>query len=1395
MTSLLRKKRSSSASQRPIPQSTTASATTAAAQAFLAKKDDEGQLSNAAAAAALRSYTPTPVGDVQTKRMIRRGSTSSVGSNTSNQRQPFSSDHQRRGSSGSMSQRSFRSPSPGRNATPPVPALPSNVPPLPNNAPVVPAKSSKRREDASRSTASPSSNHKSAQSIESSRWASPKVQAPQSSTTTSVPRDTASPTSPRNINFSRPMSPQMGSPPPLARGTMQSPQPAASLGLTPEQYRRLEERREATRLQEMEWIEREQKRNDAQRLAREGAMAKGARPQSSAGPRVATEPSIASQVLARQRQAGPSAGSGARPLSMPVAAAPPATGYRQSSGPNRQSQTETQAAPARPKQPAPPSALDTDMIPPPSNDQIKAFQTRAASLLARPLTDNYTVPSKPLPKAATTNNLSAADVSKQHGRSVSTPVSAPQSKLVDGRGRAPSESPARSAHFSASPLLPVTKHAPPPRSISPVKSALKGASPRNISPAQARDVIAFSDTGSVLSDESSVPGSGKKKKSVRVSFEERPMMVGQAADTTNSPINTVLSPQDERKHGGEEHDFSMGPRPMLPSFGSVRGRKNLVSEETTGVRTDKEEHLRPVRSIRDNAASLRDDMSDDEDSMATQEAPKNADSVVAAPEIAIQPATPNLEEGKRLTPEAAANQAHDLEGALSAETASSAGASQPKTITDEKVVSAPEIAAKPVVPEATRSEDSDSDESDDDRFSDTVQDQSELEDPGDAGYASLDAIMESPATEAQEGERGLSTLLGRFPSDEKPEQEQETIQIANGIRTDEAASSSVTTPPTEDWNQARAYWSSLSEQQKQALEVSHSSKNLIQPPSKTTTSNAMSQQNTSLRSSPRPAAKTLKKSSTSSPSHPKAHPGQESRPTHFRSSMRPSGSMMSSMRDAPERSPSQGNQQRQSRRVQEPPASADAIALAQATAKAMAAKQAERKAARADAQEDGQRGRATQRDQKPHYSMARSMRDGQLQASARIALPTDSSSMRTTTRSSMRQSMDSIPEAKAGGLLGLGKSKAKPSKPKKARGSTSGRRFASRFVDSSDEDSDGGTSGRVGFRSRFADSDDSDDDAPARPMKITLAPVRGIPTTQDQGLRESTELEDSDEEPTKKKHEPALPRSSKDRPGTPPTSAVLSFGKNPNPAGIESSKHAPDPIKEVKELQSSSPQSRQVNGDTAEGKALAAGTLRDEVVGQSKDKRQSFLSFGRKSKSSESQAALTESKWANTPSSPSSPSSRPQTPSRGLAKTLRETPGDREKRNSVLGLRRFSIGSRDSSAPTTPTGGRAGKEDYPFPPPPIPEKFRELGSGEQPPRPSTSDGLGAVQTGPSQETAQGPSRPPLGEARVSTMTDPGLERQSGSQRKGKLTKTPITSRKTGKPKKFQGLRRAFGMND
>ena len=191
---------------------------------------------------------------------------------------------------------------------------------------------------------------------------------------------------------------------------------------------------------------------------------------------------------------------------------------------------------------------------------------------------------------------SASQADAQQGKNLS-------SLEVPGAQRPTSLSPVRAAHFSAQPMYETpdgTKHQPLGRSVSPAKSALKHSPSRGHSPLVDRSKrIALSEASdtSGLSDEGGKSSSKKKKKSVRVSFEEDSVVMGRAASPviTDSPV--ILSPQnvpktrtwldlvrDQRPSSVEPYpeydDTSIKPTPVLPSFGSVRGRKDQTASPT-----------------------------------------------------------------------------------------------------------------------------------------------------------------------------------------------------------------------------------------------------------------------------------------------------------------------------------------------------------------------------------------------------------------------------------------------------------------------------------------------------------------------------------------------------------------------------------------------------------------------------------------------------------------------------------------------------------------------------------------------------------------------------------------------------------------------------------------------
>lgn len=155
-----------------------------------------------------------------------------------------------------------------------------------------------------------------------------------------------------------------------------------------------------------------------------------------------------------------------------------------------------------------------------------------------------------------------------------------------------SETSVRSAHFATSTDRFVVKHEPPPRSLSPRKSALKSA----VSGKANHDE----------NSESSIPGtslarkdlSPPHRKGARVSWNDNGIVVVAEPGTSEEPgLAGVhnLQPQYNKEGGALEglkgskasslqQDELMSPRPALPLFGSIRDKKGKEPEERQLVR-------------------------------------------------------------------------------------------------------------------------------------------------------------------------------------------------------------------------------------------------------------------------------------------------------------------------------------------------------------------------------------------------------------------------------------------------------------------------------------------------------------------------------------------------------------------------------------------------------------------------------------------------------------------------------------------------------------------------------------------------------------------------------------------------------------------------------------------
>ena len=637
----------------------TPAAATAAAQAFLANRVSNANLSAAAAAAALRSHTttPTPVSEMKTKRMLQRqGSTSSNGSAHGNARRPGTL--QRQNSSGSMTERTFREPSPNRR--PPSRIQNETPPPLPNlpkeyaSPPPVPTRSNRRPASVEppERFSSPPPRIPGGRGVSLDRG--PGVmpgrlnrEAALHNSKSGDCRETEQFTRRGSVNFSRPMSPSASPTSPV---------------LDTSRFPTLPENTKTTSI-------------DFQRptspLAAIGHDLSSSQPRNPISPKKRKEKVLINSTAAGSSELGESQANVAGEYPNAAKITPMIR-----SVPKLPEIVQDEQTAAKPKKKKKRPVVQPDSVSiqgmrsisqndygsdSDTSDRPRTFNTRAAGLLAKqpsivredrdaeeewervdaprrtkgglmgngkmhvtnpmqyedaqhlkdPLTDGHPIPEQD--RGQSTRKL---DIDSGQQLQLRPPSS---------RG---SLSPSRTARFSPQPPFQAQdsiRHQPPQRAISPAKSAMKHSpSSRGSSPAgmfagnlnrQGLASSEASDTTSIVSEEG-YKATSKKKKNVRVSFEDDTMVMGQAATPPTSVDSPVLIgtqskdsakkgwfglPKDKKKsplNSDNEDDGAMKPRPILPSFGSVRGRKEMEtsstsispisSEKTQTVATEKE---------------------------------------------------------------------------------------------------------------------------------------------------------------------------------------------------------------------------------------------------------------------------------------------------------------------------------------------------------------------------------------------------------------------------------------------------------------------------------------------------------------------------------------------------------------------------------------------------------------------------------------------------------------------------------------------------------------------------------------------------------------------------------------------------------------------------------------
>lgn len=168
----------------------------------------------------------------------------------------------------------------------------------------------------------------------------------------------------------------------------------------------------------------------------------------------------------------------------------------------------------------------------------------------------------------------------------------------------PARSPGRTTHFAPTTDQLLVRHEPPPRSVSPRKSALKHSSPtRGTSPSEDGSEASNALSGLVNQDDGL-----SRRRSVRVSFDDQnTTVVGESAEPPEPEPSQIPSPQAKkpwhsiigrykRDSISLDDDEKMTPRPALPSFGSIREKKARDPEERPLVRPLERSLSPPVAS-------------------------------------------------------------------------------------------------------------------------------------------------------------------------------------------------------------------------------------------------------------------------------------------------------------------------------------------------------------------------------------------------------------------------------------------------------------------------------------------------------------------------------------------------------------------------------------------------------------------------------------------------------------------------------------------------------------------------------------------------------------------------------------------------------------------------------
>ena len=603
-------------------------AATAAASAFM-RREPSTTLSSAAAAAALkaRPITPTNVAEAPSKRVARRSA--SVTSTRSQDRGGGGRQMRRTPSTGSMTERTFRSPSPGRSPAP----QPRDVPPVPN----LPKDQAQR----------PQSGYVTSTNIQTTPFAtaSQKLKNGQQGTWFGAARagdganvrtsDSVLQNAATTVSEPRPgsISPSINFSYPRARHESPAPSNASTSDVV--MVYDANSRRMVPKVEKADLLDRHQSVRSAsekpvkkkkQNPTRSGShLAKGTVDRTIVAP-AETLQQVAPKTEAAQTLSQPKPEASEAPRAVTHTPPPAAEAAPQ---PQQQPQEEeVEDAPIYKTEPETP--LATDPTPEPKAivaDPPVAAMPAAPDPPSGPLLHKKpsTVLEEPEEEdeeggAAVDENVSRTDYAAIDAVPVRSsqpkPSPSPEPSHIQlehitprdsvRRTRVHSESPARSpgrAHFAGATDQLVVRHEPPPRSLSPRKSALKqSSSVRGASPSD--------DSSEASGPLSAHDAAQARKKAVRVSFnEDYNVVLGESAEPQENESPVVLSPQvkhkpwrafmnrSKKESNSYDEEETMSPRPALPLFGSVREKKSKEPDnERPLVRPSERAYSPPAQS-------------------------------------------------------------------------------------------------------------------------------------------------------------------------------------------------------------------------------------------------------------------------------------------------------------------------------------------------------------------------------------------------------------------------------------------------------------------------------------------------------------------------------------------------------------------------------------------------------------------------------------------------------------------------------------------------------------------------------------------------------------------------------------------------------------------------------